>query len=231
MGKNRSLQEDIDIMKALDASVTQIEKDRAAALASVQKRIRGGESTGDPIDDFMLCCAASGPEHQRKQIEEKLRGLQQQLAGKRGELALIVTAQRKLLREGGCFSGPDIQTKAEFRLGCLTDDRLIFDLGKAEWSMPTDGYAVWNSTYRFMPTEGDLKAQKKDGGMYLPTVAALSFYGFDGSWAVEIIVGTETVDARFASQLAHKVLAKMAAAIGFQIDRFPACASHLKDGL
>ncbi len=124
------------IAAAAEAENARIDKE----FAKIQKRIlQGKATTGDRITDYF---AARGILDD-SEVSKPFRDLESKMAGKKGELFLVVRRERKRHVFGmpGHSSESDYHLETEAVLGMLSDEKLVLDIAKWICSLPTESYA------------------------------------------------------------------------------------------
>ena len=152
-------------------------------IESVRKLIRNGKATtGDRITDyFIVAHGYIDSEH-----AEPLRELEMRMAGKAGELFLVVRREKKRLVFGGPnhSMGPnDYCLGVRHTLGVLSGDVLVLDPKKQDFGLPTKALAELAEERSLFTKPGPL------------------LFGFQGLSGL-----TETVSARHESGLALEVI-------------------------
>lgn len=121
-----------DKTKQVNESIKQIEHDKSLAQTDLVKRIRAGETTGDPIVDYVLCQA----KEYRPEIVNFYRDIERRVKACQGQNALIVGNYQR--DEGMAlmfsdYSGP----KPDFYMGKISGEELILDLRPNTYHQPT----------------------------------------------------------------------------------------------
>ncbi len=97
----------------------------AGLLASLQERIKAGQSSGDPIKDFVILYYDAN-----SKCEEKIRALESQLREYDGQLMVQVERYQKMIHDEpqGCFGGgPMYAQKADISFGRIQAPYLTID--------------------------------------------------------------------------------------------------------
>ncbi len=115
-----------------------------AMMMEIRAEILRGDSTGDPIKDFLIVYAPRNVlDGTSAPIEARYRELSERLKGKSGQFVFMI--ERDLGHpDSSPLSTPPI--REAFTLGVLVDDRLRFELqddlpaGTPSWTFPTEQY-------------------------------------------------------------------------------------------
>jgi len=125
---------------AAEKSVQKERDDVGRGIRVLGKSIANGKATtGDRITDyFIVAYGALGTDHETKPFRE----LEKQMAGKKGELFLVVRREEKQHVFRGCFgssgtSPSDYHLETRYSLGVLTDDVLVLEPKKQDCGLPT----------------------------------------------------------------------------------------------
>lgn len=119
-------------LESLQNETVSAEEDQAIRrnkLEAIREKVKAGESTGDRLRDFALAC--HGDDLQGT-VTKIFRGLEEQLAGKNGQLFVIVEYEHPR---------PHLQmfphTHPEFMtLGLLESEQLALDMQAGTWRVP-----------------------------------------------------------------------------------------------
>jgi hypothetical protein len=119
----------------------------AADLAiTIRRRLLNGETTGDPLEDAAILVCHQPDE----KITTRLREVQNLLAGKKGQLVLLVTHEEKdenpfnALHDSRGIHAREHYYRLETSAwaGILAGESLILEAAKAMCFLPTDRYAM-----------------------------------------------------------------------------------------
>jgi hypothetical protein len=150
----KTINDALDGLKAADGRAAQ---ERAERAAEVRRRLEAGETTGDPILDFV---AWLWPTDHAEALPH-YRALAERLKGRTGQYVLMIERQDA---SGGCMRtlGPSVEET--FTLGILKDDRLALKrddgkLSRGTLAFPTGRHASCGDGYRREPIvrDGDLR--------------------------------------------------------------------------
>jgi hypothetical protein len=145
-----------DVIDAGRAAGAEADKERAERAAELRRRIEAGETTGDPIRDFLVWLWPLDHE----EALPHYRALAERLKGRTGQYVLMI--ERRDASGGGMRTlGPSV--KETFTLGILKDDRLALKrddgkLARGTLAFPTGRHASCGDGYR-------KEAAARDGDM------------------------------------------------------------------
>lgn len=105
--------------------MSQVQSEGTEELDQPKEKIRGGESTGDPITDFVILTYSGN-----KEIENNIRILRDSLKNNEGGLVALEEHYTHLMGESGCHGGRFTRQKSIIYLGRLKEPFL--KLGKEE---------------------------------------------------------------------------------------------------
>lgn len=149
---------DTEIAQA-KGSIKQIERDRILAKEALAKRIRAGETTGDPIVDYVLCQA----KEYRLEIANFYQDIEKRIKACQGQNALIVGNYQRdedmALMFGSDYSG----SKPDFYMGRISGEELILDLRLNTYHQPT--VFIPTNDFYIKPVGGWQRFEKKLGNL------------------------------------------------------------------
>lgn len=142
--------------------------DARRVMHDARERILRGESTGDPISDFMTVHAPLMVlDGSADPIEARYRELAERLKGKTGQFVLMIERELGHPDSSPSFAPP---LREGFSLGLLADDKLCFNLrgplpdDAPSWTFPTERYGK-RGDHRFMHGDsGPIRVET--GGMH-----------------------------------------------------------------
>ncbi|MBI5654698.1 hypothetical protein HZC53_03540 [Candidatus Uhrbacteria bacterium] len=161
---------------------------QANRLSELRERIKNGETTGDPVMDYVMV-QWNGDE----QVVDWLKQLESALAGNIGQYILAIRTEREWHNtgHGGGFgpSGYEELRRRDISLGILSDDKLVLDLTDGSFGFRTGGKSSWVDTRHRSGLHSVDMLFEKDDFLYLPTVRQVS----GGRGDLSILVGADKV--------------------------------------
>ena len=143
------------------AGLKQLSEEINDTRKTIAELILAGESTGDPISDYVHAYyRGSGT------VDEKLRVISAKLKGRKGELVLASFKFKKQTFFGGPShreSQADYSSREVFYLGLLSEESLLLDLKTGKAGLPTGGMHVrylTSGTQGFEISEGNVCDQQ-----------------------------------------------------------------------
>ena len=144
--------EEIDALKnnalAMQEAVAKADQEQREKLEALRARIKAGESSGDRLRDFALACWNDTFDGL---VARAFQGVQGQLQGKIGQLAMIVEFR---LRSSTVDDGPGSSFHndevATVRIGFLSDDQLHIDLKSSAWGLPCHNHVEYGAVNGFI---------------------------------------------------------------------------------
>ncbi len=190
---------------SLDKELQAIEdakQNTEAKLKQLRERITQGESTGDPIQDFILYQYGTT----NAELEKLLRALATQFDGKIGQQVLALNIIYAVEEASGCFGGGSAHTiEDNLRLGILTAP-LTFNPKAGEIILPTEVYAqkkrdIWREKGEWKRNLGSIitnlyEVLQKPSYLHGPHIASLHDATFHYSDEFLVLFGEE-VEAYF----------------------------------
>ncbi|MFA6047769.1 MAG: hypothetical protein WCV59_02760 [Parcubacteria group bacterium] len=151
---------------------------------NIAQRIRDGETSGDPLKDFIATRYFAFDE----KTEERFRALQARFKNFQGQYAMLV----RVSKERSHAHSDNFVEKTELSVGVLSGDSFILDPPQALFWFPTGGknavcYDRFNQNPVYM-REGDL------------TLPLLEDMGLKTSSELQILIGDEEVAGWFEEQ-------------------------------
>lgn len=222
MTENLVLAEYEGLIKIQEKSGQQISERRSQLVGEIRQ---GLKTTGDRITDFLIICGEYG----KKEFEEKLRQLDQEIKDHQGEFALVAHSHR----ERHTFGGPehvyeefDFHEETDLYLGVI-DQRGELILGFNDHSLfgaiPTGQHVLFY--------DGDLFRKKKpelrQGDISDFGIMSLVYLIFHYQDTIHFAIGDEAVEKWFKSEnkldfsVGHimlEIFREMMRAIGRTID-------------
>lgn len=196
------------------AAVVQTSEKIRENMHALKIHIEAGESTGDFIKDVVIIHYWLAGSKERQQIEAYLRGIQESLMGKRGQMILVVQRQEEGCGRHTFGQGWSDKVIAEtLTLATLTDEELTLrDIAAGPTFIQKNQLILPVATpYAVLHNEGSLRKipQVCAGSLritgaeniqvYRPGTNTLGIYGYNCTEvpAWEIVVGDAEVEAWF----------------------------------
>jgi|GEM_PF-6126307 len=144
-------------LKATENAKKKWAQRRREAIENMGKLVREGKSTGDIVEDFVICTYKTLPSD-APDLVEKFKGLQNQISEHIGEFVLLISREEKYT---GC-GGRDRYIGETYFLGVLADKDLVFNFDlevlSEDCALPTKKHIEFKNLRReFEESDGNIK--------------------------------------------------------------------------
>ncbi|MFA5185506.1 MAG: hypothetical protein WC551_03385 [Patescibacteria group bacterium] len=171
----------------------QLAKQQAALI----ERIKAGETTGDPILDFVTVCWSVD-----ERVYDHLKTLQDSLVGMAGQYIVVVETEKDWVTtgNGGGFgpSGYDRVRKRDISLGLLESEHLAFDLVSGSFGFKTYGLVAKSGLRSTASLLTENLMFKGDARVRFPNIQKIleqpfAYDGEHGSCTISVMVGNDNI--------------------------------------